>query len=252
MDRYIFLESATSTNDEAKRLGIEGAAAGTIVVAERQTSGRGRMGRVWQSPEGGLWASLIIRPEQRHIEKVTRISLAAGVAVLDTLDEIFSELSIVERAGLGWPNDVLVNFKKVAGILCEAHLAGPSPFVVVGMGINLNNSASALPDELRIISTSVSDLGGKQFSQQAALEKLTRMLDNRIPQVVECAETWISTLETWRERCVLIGREVTISSPGSSPEKAIATGIDSEGRLLVKAHNGEERPVEFEETTLAR
>lgn len=250
--RFIFLDSVSSTNEEAKRLGREGAEGGAVVAARRQTAGRGRLGRTWESPEGALLMSMIVMPDQNHMDKITRISLAAGVAVLHALDSIFEECSIAARPGLGWPNDLLVDTKKIAGILCEAVLDCDAPFVVIGIGININNRVASLPEELRKISTSVADLGNSEYSIRAALEKTALMLDNRIPRVVERSEEWSDTLKVWRERCVLIGREVMISSPGVAPEKAVPTGIDDEGRLIIKTQNGRERAVEFEETTLSR
>lgn len=250
--RYIFLDSVSSTNEEARRRGREGAESGSVIVARRQTAGRGRLGRKWESPDGALLMSMIVRPSPGDMDKVTRISLAAGVGVLDALDSIFHECSIDERAGLGWPNDLLVDTKKIAGILCEAVLDCDAPFVIVGIGVNVNNAVSSLPEELRDRSTSIADMGNKEYSIRAALEKTTLMLDNRIPRVVESSDAWSDTLEIWRRRCVLIGREVTISSPEAAPEKAVPTGIDDEGRLIIETENGRERAVEFEETTLRR
>lgn len=252
-DRFIFLESTTSTNDEARRLGIEGAADGTIVVAKKQTASRGRLGRKWESPSGGLWLSMISRIPAGADENITRVSLAAGVAALAALDRIFESLGVTgSRPGLGWPNDLLVADKKIAGILCEACFEGSGPFVVVGVGVNLNNSAALLPPEIAGMSISARDIAGAEFPRGSALAEIAAALDNVIPLVLQSNEAWSKVLEKWRDRCILLGREVALSSPGAARTKAVAVGIDEFGRLIARDSDGSERAIEYGETTLSR
>ena len=121
MSSIIHLDSISSTNREAKRRGLAGAADGTVIVAAEQTAGRGRLGRDWVSPRGGLWMSAIVRRNDPDAEApMPALSIAAGVAVSDALQEIFMELGLdTASIRLGWPNDVLVDDKKIAGILTE-------------------------------------------------------------------------------------------------------------------------------------
>jgi BirA family biotin operon repressor/biotin-[acetyl-CoA-carboxylase] ligase len=131
-----------STMDEAHRLAAEGAPHGTTVVARIQEAGRGRRGRTWSAPEGGLWLSVVCRPSDPAVVEAT--SVRAGLAVAAALREALPGL---EPISLKWPNDLLVRGRKLAGILCEARWEGGQPlWVVVGVGINVRN---AVPEELR-------------------------------------------------------------------------------------------------------
>ncbi|MEZ5932400.1 MAG: biotin--[acetyl-CoA-carboxylase] ligase [Alphaproteobacteria bacterium] len=128
-------ETLGSTNDEAARLAAEGAPSGTIVVADRQTAGRGRLGRVWESPAGNLHASIILRPDCA-LQAASQLSLLAAVALAETLAEHGPDGLDLK---LKWPNDVLIGGAKVAGILLEsaADKAGRLEHVIVGVGLNL-------------------------------------------------------------------------------------------------------------------
>jgi len=247
----IHLEETTSTNDEARRLGQGGEGGGTVVVAERQTGGRGRLGRAWASPWGGLWMSMLVRPAADRMEEMPLLSIAAGVAVAGAIEEIFAELEVEEMPLLGWPNDVLIGEQKIAGILCEACTAGAgAPFAVIGVGMNLNNTPRDLPPELTGAATSVKELSGKTYPREKALEKVVRLLDNRISCVNSGGRDEV--FSEWRKRSALFGRKVLIQSPGTAARAAVPFGLDGRGRLLIREEDGAETAVEFEETTLIR
>src|SRR5574341_1010509 len=137
--RLIVFNRITSTNDFLKRLARRGAEAGTLVLADQQTAGRGRLGRSWQSPSGsGLWFSMIMHPEL-HLEHIGALSLAIAAVMAETLSAICNHEFAVK-----WPNDILVNHGKVCGILCEAPISSEAAvdnsfnslnYVVVGIGI---------------------------------------------------------------------------------------------------------------------
>ena len=166
--RLVFYDSIGSTNDEAKRLARDGAPAGTLVWALEQTDGRGRRGRAWVSPRGNLYASLIRRPDCQG-SRAAQLGFVAGLAVGGALG------TIVPRVGLlacKWPNDVLINGRKIAGILLETELdaAGMPRFLVVGVGVNLASS----PQNMEFPATSVVDEGLGAIPPEVMLEQFVQ------------------------------------------------------------------------------
>lgn len=151
--RLVFFDAIDSTNDEAKRLARDGAPGGTLVWALEQIAGRGRRGRTWVSPRGNLYASLILRPDC-PVRAAAQLAFVAALAVGGALRPILPRL---ERLAYKWPNDVLIDGRKVAGILLESEMtaAGELCFVVVGVGVNL----SASPQDTEFPATSVAEEG---------------------------------------------------------------------------------------------
>ena len=138
----IMLETTESTNTVAMELGKQGAAAGTLVIAESQTKGRGRLSRTWISPKGtGLYFSIILRPKL-DLEDLPKITIAAGVAICKALEKATSVAPQIK-----WPNDILVDNKKCGGILTEAGplTASDLPLVILGVGLNISTPLSAFP-----------------------------------------------------------------------------------------------------------
>lgn len=226
-------ETLASTNDEAQRLAREGAAHGTTVIAEGQERGRGRLGRVWASPaRTNLYLSAVLRP---HLPpaRVAELPLAAAVAVADAL----AELGIT--AGIKWPNDLLVDDRKIAGILGEAAFSNDEVrFAVIGIGVNLNATAADLPEEVRPLATSARDLLGRPVDRAAFAASLLGHL-----------ETWCGRLEAegfapvgarWREGSVTLGRRVRVAAVERTFEGE-AVAIDDTGALLVHTEAGIER-----------
>ncbi len=203
-----------STNTRARELAAAGAPHGTVVTAAEQTAGRGRQGRAWTAPAGkALLYSAVVRPlGERHL----LLPLAVPLAVCAAAEELEAGL----RCGVKWPNDVLVDGRKLAGVLIEARPR--DGWAVVGVGLNLAIAPDEFPPELREGATS---LGGA--SPTAAAAALSRHL----------AE-WVgadssSVLEAWRQRDALRGREVAWDG-GSG----VADGVDDRGYLLVVAPDG--------------
>jgi BirA family biotin operon repressor/biotin-[acetyl-CoA-carboxylase] ligase len=161
------LASTPSTNDVARRLAEGGAEAGSVVIADRQTAGRGRLGRAWWSPpDGAILMSVILRPRASR-ERIPALTLEAGLAVAEVL------IARGVDARLKWPNDVLVRGLKVAGILCELvdDTAGRS-VVIVGIGLNTNVIAEGFPPELAGIATSVQAELGAPVDRDALAREL--------------------------------------------------------------------------------
>lgn len=163
--RLLYYDSIGSTNDEAKRLARDGAAEGTLVWALEQTAGRGRRGRVWVSPPGNLYISIVLRPDCA-VGSAAQLGFAAALAVGDALRAI---LPRTERLTYKWPNDVLINSRKVAGLLLESETFAPEKlsFIVLGVGVNL--TASPLGAEFP--ATSIMEEGLGEIMPEAMLEQ---------------------------------------------------------------------------------
>ena len=140
-----------STNDRARELADAGAAAGSLVVARRQEAGRGRLGRAWASPAGGLYASILLRPDDSLLRLIP-ITLLAGLAVAEAIDAATGL-----RTDLKWPNDVQIGGRKVAGVLGELHRANGRNALVLGVGINVTGDPAELPEEVQATATSVAE-----------------------------------------------------------------------------------------------
>ena len=163
--RLVFHDSIGSTNEEAKRLARDGAPEGTLIWALEQTAGRGRRGRVWVSPRGNFYASLILRPDC-PVSRAAQLGFVAGLAVGDALGTI---LPRADGLAYKWPNDVLINGRKVAGVLLESELtpAGGLRFLVIGVGVNLGAS----PRETEFPATSVVEEGLGSIPCEVMLEE---------------------------------------------------------------------------------
>ena len=222
------LEEVTSTNDEAKRLAAEGAREGTVVIAERQTAGRGRRGRVWASPKGNLFLSVILRP---RIEPAAAPPLAPamGLAVALAIEDV-APLA----AELKWPNDVLVNGRKVAGVLTESVVSGMQlSAVIVGIGVNVG---AELPPELAEIATTLS----REAVRNVRKEEVEAALLARIGDVYErFLEGGFGALQQeWADRDSLFGKPVSIDVGGGRRVSGSAAGVDADGALLVETAAG--------------
>jgi len=206
-----------STNAEAMRLAARGAPSGTVVLAERQTAGRGRLGRGWWSEAGSsLTVSWIVRPDL-PVERWSTLSLAAGLATADAL-----EASTGLRVTLKWPNDVVHAGRKLAGILAEAR---PPGAVVVGLGVNL---AGTPPVELRAVATTVEAAGGRPVDR---IDVLAAILD-RFGRHLERPN---DIVDRYRIRCDTLGRVVRVERAGAPPILGVARDVDERGALVVEA-----------------
>lgn len=217
-----YREEVDSTNAVAQEAAREGAREGTVVLADRQTAGSGRRGRVWDSPSGGLWMSLVLRPELSP-RRASVITLAASVAVARALEDLGLDPSIK------WPNDVLLGDAKVCGILVELQAdAEAIDHAVVGIGLNAN----AAPDVPDADVTSVREALGEPVNRAA--------LAARILEHFEALYTDSATavLDQWRKRSSTIGRDVRVTLPDETIEGE-AVGVDDTGALRVATADGE-------------
>jgi BirA family biotin operon repressor/biotin-[acetyl-CoA-carboxylase] ligase len=226
-------EEIGSTNDRARELAEEGAEHGEVVIAEAQTAGRGRRGRLWASPaRKNLYFSVILRPDLPPA-RAPELTLVASVALCDALRQAGVQ------AGIKWPNDLLASERKIAGILTElAAEADRVHWVVIGAGINVNAREEDFPEELRGEATSVLLERGEPAPRALFAAACLTALEGWIDRHAE--EGFAVVREAWRERSTTLGREVTVRTDGREIV-GIAEDIDEAGALLVRGPAGLER-----------
>jgi BirA family biotin operon repressor/biotin-[acetyl-CoA-carboxylase] ligase len=217
-----------STMDSARELAKSGAEEGTIVIAETQSHGRGRLSREWLSPQGGIHLTIVLRP-QITPAYAPRINLMASVAVAKTITRLFGL-----KAELKWPNDVLIEGKKVCGILAEMDAEMDKVnYINLGIGLNANNLISAEEKN----ATSLREQLGGEISRKEFCRSLLQEINAQQALLNEA-----DLLEEWKKFSATLNREVRITTPGEEIEgKAI--DIDSYGALIVKTHDGSPRNV---------
>jgi BirA family biotin operon repressor/biotin-[acetyl-CoA-carboxylase] ligase len=223
-----------STNDEACRLASDGAAEGTVVWAHRQRAGRGRRGRQWQSPAGNLYFSAILRPAAPPAV-AAQLSLVAAVAMADTLVGLLPDGTRVEQK---WPNDVLVEGKKIAGILLESSgtAADRVDWVAIGCGLNI----AVAPDDTALPATCLSAEGGTSADPKPVLMTLLGGLHR---WCVEWDTAGIAPVrKAWLARARGLGQEITVRLP-THEFKGHFLDMDDSGALIVRLPDGSEKAV---------
>ncbi|HDQ04068.1 MAG TPA: biotin--[acetyl-CoA-carboxylase] ligase [Deltaproteobacteria bacterium] len=234
-----------STNDRAFELGIAGAPEGTVVIADRQSTGRGRLQRNWHSPGGvNIYTSIILRPKM-EANAAPRVSITAGVAIAEILDEYFTA-----KVHLKWPNDVILNGKKVCGMLSQLKILGNFiDFIVLGVGINVNIGKEDFPPELRGLATSLAAEAGRRFSR----EKITISLYENLAKWYEVLTTegFRKIKDKWLSMAPMIGCAVSIAFI-NEVISGNARGIDDDGSLVIETGNGKERKVSAGDATVLR
>jgi BirA family biotin operon repressor/biotin-[acetyl-CoA-carboxylase] ligase len=229
--RMHWLDIASSTNDIAAHLADLGAEEGTTVVAEAQTSGRGRMGRVWFSPSGaGLYVSIVLRPT---IDPSALLTLAAGVALAEGI-----QASTGLSAEIKWPNDLFVGKRKLAGILAEAAAQGGNlHFIVLGFGLNLR--PAAYPPELADRATSIEAELNRPADRAVILAEILSALSARYADLQQ--GRFDAILGAWRQHAAwLRGSLIEWDSP-RGVQRGRAEDIDADGALLVRVDGRTER-----------
>lgn len=225
---YVF-DDLTSTNHTAKELALQGAEEGTVVIAQTQNQGRGRFNRIWQSPKGGLYLSLLLRP-RTPIEKTSLLTFVAALAVTQTVR------SYGVPAQIKWPNDVLVKGKKLAGILLESETSGAiMSYVTVGIGVNLNTTPSHLSVDIRMNSTSLSKEHGSSVDYYEFLRTLFLQF-NRIYQLFSVGY-FEQIIEEWKQLSNTLGKSIRVQTPGGIIQGTALT-VDKSGFLLLQTNEG--------------
>ena len=223
--RVIYYPSLTSTMEVAKREAQQGAAEGTIIIADEQTAGKGRMKRLWLSPRGSIALSVILYPDVAYLPSLVML---ASLAVVHSIEAVTGL-----KAQVKWPNDVLINGKKVCGILVESELRRDIVnYAIVGIGVNVNLRLADFP-EILPIATSLSDELGREVSR---LELIRRLLVE-IERLYLALPAGGSIYEEWRDKLVTLGRRVSVNW-GITSYEGIAESVASDGSLLLRHSDG--------------
>lgn len=232
--RIHYFDELTSTQDHASQLADQGAEQGTVVIAETQSAGQGRLGRQWYSPPGvNLYASVILRPKLAS-STVACLNLMAGVAAAEAIETVAPGI-----VTLKWPNDVWLRSKKTGGILAKAITDGHQlAYVLLGVGLNLNLRITDIPDDLRRIATSVQIETGAECDRSAVAAALFSRLDTRYTEMQQHGFAAIRPL--WERYSALTGKKVTVSDTGKE-QSGVVKGIDEEGALILDTGVGTAR-----------
>lgn len=224
MTTIITHDRLDSTNDEAKRLALKGAEQGTVIVAHEQSAGRGRLGRTWHSPNAGnLYLSLIHR-SGLPADRLSGLTLDAAIATADVLET--AGLSV----GLKWPNDLLVDERKLGGILTELIVDSGQVTVIVGVGLNVNATVQSFPPELHIIATSMAIETGEEHD----LEWLARRLAGSLRSKLAAYEVrQRPDINAYALRDILVGRTIEYEVDGARLP-GVVEGLDESGALVVR------------------
>ncbi len=241
-DSILWFDTIDSTNTRAKQLAAGGAPAGTVLIADRQTAGRGRLGRSFLSPAGtGIYMSIILRPNCPPAQ-LMHLTCAAAVALCDAVEN-----ALGFRPGIKWINDLVAGGKKLAGILTELSIdpkTGLVDYAVVGVGINCNQTE--FPPELQTIACSAAMILGHSIDRSAlaaamiqSFEAMNRSLLTEKVTVMEC----------YRQNCVTMGKEITLIR-GDVRRNGKALNITPDGALLVEFSDGSREAVNSGEVSV--
>ncbi len=224
----LLLAETASTNDVARAQAARGTSAGFVVAAARQTRGRGRLGRVWESPrDAGLYVSILLRPELAARE-AGRLTILGSVAMADAVETVAGL-----RPQIKWPNDLVIDRRKLAGLLIEAEPSGLGlAFAVIGMGINVNQQADDFSPEVRSMATSLRLATGKEYRRADLLVALLHALAARLALPFE------QTREAWAVSSLTLGQRVTLTTL-RGVKHGQAVGLDPAGALLLRGDSGE-------------
>ena len=230
----------TSTNDEAIRRAKEGGEEGEIFVAEKQTAGRGRMGRNWESAEGkNLTISFLLRPKL-STARANLLTLVAGAALFDAIAPLAPKSSLKIK----WPNDLYLNDKKMAGVLTESESRGDQlQWVVCGIGIDLNTDPKDFSPEVRKIATSLKIATGKEVNRAEVTDRLIEAFEQRYLQFCKTADQGSTDLLRFVDQhSYLKGKRVSVEATKVGV-KGVVLGLNPEGHLLLKTDSGEIKPI---------
>ena len=225
------LKEVMSKNTVAKFLSENDVSNGTVIISEKQSGAKGRLGKSWESPLGGIWLSLVVKPNVDH-SKIPMITLATGVAVVKTLERIG-----IENAEIKWPNDVMINDKKVCGILTEAITKfNSSESVIIGVGIDANFNVNVLSEELQEGTTTLDIELGHRVNENEIIRFFLEEFE-RIGILFE-EGGFERILKEWRKYSYSIGKIVEVREPFSKSYDGYVLGISREGALVVEKIDG--------------
>ncbi len=223
--RVIYYPSLTSTNAVAKQEAQQGAAEGTVILADEQTAGRGRLKRAWLSPKGNIALSIILHPSLAYLPSLIMLASLAVVHGIEAATGL--------NAQVKWPNDVLINGRKVCGILIESDVQGNTVnYTIIGIGINVNLRLTDFP-EIQSIATSLSDELGREVSRLSVIRYLLVEIEN----LYLALSSGGSIYEEWRDSLVTLGKRVRVKT-GEAIYEGIAESVARDGSLLLRGLDG--------------
>lgn len=233
--RVLYHKETDSTNIQAKYEAEQGAEHGLLVVADRQLAGRGRRGRSWESPQGVcIYMTILLRPKIQPL-KAPMLTLVMALSVAEAVREMTGL-----QAEIKWPNDIVLNKKKVCGILTEMSLEMDRvDYVVTGVGINVNQTT--FPDTIRETATSLLVEGGEPVRRAELIAAVMERYEKNY-EIFSETEDLSGLCETYNAMLVNRGKEVRVLEPGNAYQ-AYAEGIDDKGELIVKTPDGETKKI---------
>jgi BirA family biotin operon repressor/biotin-[acetyl-CoA-carboxylase] ligase len=224
----LLLAETSSTNDVVREQARKGARSGFVVAASRQTAGRGRLGRNWESPpDRGLYASILLRPDLSMTE-TGKLTILGSVATVDAVEAVCGA-----RPQIKWPNDLLMGGRKLAGLLIETEPKGSRlAFAVIGIGINVRHEAGDFSPQVRKLATSLYMATGQLHRRADLLVALLQALDRRLTRPFDEAR------EAWSASSLTLGQQVTLTT-ARGRKHGQALGLDESGALLLRSDSGE-------------
>ena len=227
---FVFTE-VKSTNTVAKFLAMNDVENGSVVISEKQTDAKGRSGKSWESPLGGVWLSIILKPNI-DFAKLPLLTLATGVAVAKAIEK-----TGIKNVEIKWPNDIILHGKKVSGILTEAMTNfNTIDNVIIGVGIDANVNLSDFPEKLQNETTTLANELGRKEDENILIkyfleefEKITELFNH---------EGYEEILREWRKRSYSVGKIVEVREPFNKNYDAYVVGINKEGALIVEKIDG--------------
>jgi BirA family biotin operon repressor/biotin-[acetyl-CoA-carboxylase] ligase len=235
--RVLYYPSVTSTNEVAKQEAGQGAAEGTVIIAGEQTRGRGRMKRTWLTPEGNIALSVVLYPDASALSSLIMLASLAVVHSIESVTGLETQIK--------WPNDVMINGKKVCGILVESDVRGGKVnYAVIGIGINVNLKPEDSP-EIQTIATSLSGELGVEVSRFSIVRHLLVELE----RLYLTLSPGGSVYAEWRDRLITLGKEVKVTD-GENIYEGLAESVDKEGSLLLRIADGSLKKIVTGDVTL--
>ncbi len=244
--RVVYYSSISSTNDVARELAVQGVPEGTLVIADEQTAGKGRLGRRWLAPPGtSLLMSLLFRPHFLALYQTQRLTMICSLAVVETIEAV-TGLS----AAIKWPNDIVVQGKKAGGILTELGATGGSlDYAVVGLGLNVNLDFEAVEamGNLATTATSLFQELGREVSRLTLLWRILGSVEGRYLRL-KAGEL---PHDEWASHLITLHNDVIVDTPQGVVE-GWAEGVDADGALILRTNWGERQRVLAGDVTLRK
>ena len=242
-DSLLWFDTIDSTNTRARELARQGAAHGTVLIADHQTGGRGRRGRSFHSPAGfGIYLSVILRPRCTP-QELMHLTCAAAVAMCDAVEAVTGF-----RPGIKWTNDLVYGTRKIAGVLTELGFdnRGNVNFAVIGIGINCCQQEQDFPEDIRDIAGSLGSVSGKEIDRAKVAAAMMDALHEMDAQLLT-GKTDI--LNRYRRNCITLGKEISLVR-GEEVRHGTALDIDDDGALLVRFSDGHTEAVNSGEVSV--